>query len=168
MAKQEKAILAGGCFWGVEYRLKTLPGVVSTQVGYSGGSVPQPTYEQVCSGSTGHAEAVEITFDPETLSFEQLVRRFFEIHDPTQRDRQGADVGKQYRSAVFYFDEGQKGAAERLIAVLRGKGFDVVTELSPAGAFWRAEEYHQDYFEKNREAPICHTCVNRFGLPGRA
>ena len=167
MPSEERAIFAGGCFWGVEYRLKSLPGVISTAVGYTGGTIEDPTYDEVCEGHTGHAEAVEVIFDSEKLSYEQLARRFFEIHDPTTRDRQGPDVGRQYRSGVFYLSDGQRATAEKLMRALRERGYEPVTELEPASRFWTAEEYHQDYFEKNRLAPSCHTCVNRFGFVER-
>ena len=165
--RQERAIVAGGCFWGVEYRLKSLPGVISTRVGYTGGHGDNPDYELVCSGTTDHAEAVEVLFDPTVLSFEQLAKRFFEIHDPTQKDRQGQDVGRQYRSEVFYLTDEQRATAEKLLDTLRERGFEPVTELTPAVVFWEAEEHHQDYFEKHRDTPVCHTCVNRFGVPKR-
>jgi peptide methionine sulfoxide reductase msrA/msrB len=159
----EKAYFAGGCFWGVEYFFQKLDGVLSTKVGYMGGQTQNPTYEDVCGGDTGHAETVEITFDPSSVSYEKLARLFFEIHDPTQMNRQGPDIGDQYRSAVFYVDEGQSKTVKMLISALKGKGFDVVTEVSEAGQFWEAENYHQSYYRKNGHQPYCHTRVNRFG-----
>lgn len=144
----ETAMFAAGCFWGVEHAFRQVDGVLDTEVGYAGGTVENPTYEQVCTDTTGHAEVVRLTFDPATVSYEQLLDVFFGNHDPTQRNRQGPDVGRQYRSAVFTFDERQKRAAEAKIAALR-EGKDVVTEIEPAGAYYKAEEYHQRYIEKN-------------------
>jgi len=144
----ETAMFAAGCFWGVEHAFRQVDGVLDTEVGYAGGTVENPTYEQVCTDTTGHAEVVRLTFDPATVSYDRLLDVFFGNHDPTQRDRQGPDVGRQYRSAVFTFDESQKRAAEAKIAALR-KGKNVATEVEPAGAYYRAEEYHQRYIEKN-------------------
>jgi peptide methionine sulfoxide reductase msrA/msrB len=152
----QRAIFASGCFWGTEYHLKRVPGVISTTVGYAGGHVDSPTYEQVCTGTTGHAESVEVVFDPSKTSYEQLARIFFETHDFSQLNRQGPDIGHQYRSAVFYLDENQKQAALKLIELLRQKGLDVKTEVSPGAKFWPAEEYHQDYYKKNGKTPYCH------------
>ena len=157
-----RAIYAAGCFWGVEHYLKQAPGVLSTSVGYIGGKTDHPTYEQVCGHGTGHAEAVQVVYDTEKTSFEDLAKLFFEIHDPTQVDRQGPDIGDQYRSAVFYLDEEQKKIAEKLIAVLEEKGLDVATSLEPAGTFWPAEDYHQDYYAKTGKQPYCHTPTQRF------
>ncbi|MFC1635571.1 bifunctional methionine sulfoxide reductase B/A protein, partial [Planctomycetota bacterium] len=144
-ARQERAIFASGCFWGTEYHLQKVPGVISTFVGYTGGHTENPTYKQVCTDKTGHAEAVEVIYDPSKTSYEHLARLFFETHDFTQLNRQGPDVGKQYRSAVFYLNEEQKEAASTLIATLKKKGFKVKTELTPASKFWPAELNHQDY-----------------------
>ena len=152
----ERAIFASGCFWGTEYHLQKAPGVLSTAVGYTGGHVENPTYKQVCTDTTGHAEAVEVVYDPSKTSYEQLARLFFETHDFTQLNRQGPDVGKQYRSAIFYQDEKQKEAAVKLVGILREKGFDVKTEITPAGKFWPAELYHQDYYKNNGKTPYCH------------
>lgn len=162
-ARTEEAVFAGGCFWGVEHWFQAQPGVISATSGYTGGDVARPTYQQVCTGTTGHAEAVRVLFDPAKVSYEQLARLFFEIHDPTELNRQGADVGSQYRSAVFYGSAQQKAAAEKLIAILKAKGLNVVTEVTPAGAFYPAEEYHQDYLDKHPDRPSCHARVERFG-----
>ncbi|MDK1032178.1 MAG: peptide-methionine (S)-S-oxide reductase MsrA, partial [Planctomycetia bacterium] len=145
-----------GCCWGTEHFLRRAKGVIKTTVGYTGGAVDEPTYEQVCTGRTGHAEAVEVVFDPEQTTFENLARLFFETHDFTQLNRQGPDVGTQYRSAVFYLDDEQKATVEKLVGLLKKKDFDVKTEVSPTGRFWPAEEYHQDYYEKNGATPYCH------------
>jgi len=161
-SRLETAIFAGGCFWGVEYYLQSAPGVVFTTVGYTGGRKEAPTYEEVCSHETGHAEAVEVVFDTSRTDFETLARLFFEIHDPTQVGRQGPDVGDQYRSAVFYLDERQKETAERLIEALRRKGIEPATQVVPAGKFWPAEDYHQDYYRKKGGSPYCHVRVERF------
>ncbi len=152
----ERAIFASGCFWGTEYYFQKAPGVLSTTVGYTGGHVENPTYKQVCTDKTGHAEAVEVIYDPSKTSYEQLARLFFETHDFTQLNRQGPDIGKQYRSAIFYLDEKQKEIATKLIDVLKKKGFDVKTELTAAGKFWPAEQYHQDYYKNNGKTPYCH------------
>jgi len=158
----ERAIFAGGCFWGVEYHFETAPGVISAVSGYIGGEVDNPSYEQVCGKRTGHAEAVEIVYDPTKTSYEELARIFFEIHDPTQLDRQGPDVGDQYRSAVYYTSEAQREIAERLIGLLRDKGHEVVTEVVAADKFWAAGDYHQDYYERKGSTPYCHSRVKRF------
>lgn len=151
-AKPEIATFAAGCFWGVEDKLGKVPGVLSTVVGYTGGKTAQPSYEDVCTGRTGHAEAVELTFDPAAVSYEQLLGQFFSIHNPTQVNRQGPDRGSQYRSAIFYHDEKQRETAEKVMAELRAsKRFKarLATELTAAGVFYRAEDYHQKYFEKH-------------------
>jgi peptide methionine sulfoxide reductase msrA/msrB len=158
----EKAYFAGGCFWGTEHLFKKLEGVTSTRVGYMGGHKINPTYKEVCGGQTGHAEAVEITFDPEKTNFEMVARFFFEIHDPTQTNRQGPDIGEQYRSAVFFIDENQKLTAQKLIDELKAKGYKVVTEIIKADRFWDAEDYHQDYYEVTGKAPYCHFYQKRF------
>ncbi|MBN1844404.1 MAG: bifunctional methionine sulfoxide reductase B/A protein [Sedimentisphaerales bacterium] len=154
---RQRAIFAAGCFWGVEHHLQRAEGVISTSVGYTGGRTKNPTYQEVCSDRTGHAEAVEVVFDPQKTSFERLARLFFEIHDFTQLDRQGPDVGTQYRSVIFYLDDEQKTVAERLIGILKQKGFtNIKTQLAPATTFYPAEEYHQDYYNKTGKAPYCH------------
>jgi len=160
--QHESAIFAGGCFWGVQYHLDKAPGVISTTVGYIGGNTESPSYEDVCSHTTGHVEAVEVVFDNSKTSFEKLAKLFFEIHDPTQLNRQGPDVGEQYKSAIFYKNDNQKEVGEKLIKQLEKKGLNVVTELIPATTFWKAESYHQDYYERKKQEPYCHTKVERF------
>ena len=156
------AIFAGGCFWGVEYMLWKVPGVLKVESGYIGGTTENPTYEEVCSHRTGHAEAVRVVFDPAKVSYETLARLFFEIHDPTQENGQGPDLGDQYRSEIFYTSPAQQATAERLIAELRRKGYDVVTQVTPAGRFWPAEDYHQRYYERKGTQPYCHAYTKRF------
>jgi peptide methionine sulfoxide reductase msrA/msrB len=158
----QKAYFAGGCFWGVEYFFQNAKGVVSTRVGYMGGHKSNPTYHEVCNEDTGHAETLEVVYEPSATSFEKLAKLFFEIHDPTQVNQQGPDVGEQYRSAIFYTSEKQKETAEKLIKLLEQKGYDVVTELVKAEEFWEAEEYHQRYYEKKGEKPYCHSYQRRF------
>ena len=158
----DTAIFAGGCFWGVEYYMQKSKGVKSVVSGYTGGHKDHPTYEEVCSGTTGHYEAVEIVYDPSQTSYETLLKLFFEIHDPTQWNHQGPDFGEQYRSAVFYLNEDQKEIAEKLIRILKDKGYKVVTEVKSASVFWKAENYHQDYYEHKGSTPYCHGYVKRF------
>jgi len=158
----QRAVFAGGCFWGVEYFLQQAQGVIRAVSGYTGGTTEHPTYQQVCAGGTKHVEAVEVLYDPKRTDYETLARLFFEIHDPTQRDGQGPDIGSQYRSVVFYRDEQQKATAEKLIKLLRDKGYDVATRLEPAARFWPAEDYHQDYYFAKGKTPYCHRPVKRF------
>ena len=148
----ELATFAAGCFWGVEADFRNIPGVVDTVVGYTGGKTKNPTYRQVCSHTTGHAEAVQVTFDPENISFERLVKAFFDLHDPTTPNRQGPDVGSQYRSAIFYHNDDQKQTAEAVKDEL-GRSekyrYPIVTEIVPAAPFYTAEDHHQRYYEKH-------------------
>jgi peptide methionine sulfoxide reductase msrA/msrB len=155
-SKTERAVFASGCFWGTEYHFQRAEGVISTTVGYTGGHVDNPTYKQVCTDRTGHAEAVEVVYDPTKTSYEKLAKLFFETHDFTQVNRQGPDIGTQYRSGIFYLDDEQKATAEKLIGVLRQKGYKVATEVTAASKFWPAEDYHQDYYNKTRKTPYCH------------
>ncbi|MBB6098700.1 peptide-methionine (S)-S-oxide reductase [Deinobacterium chartae] len=158
----EVATLAGGCFWCLEAVYDDLRGVTDVVSGYMGGHVANPDYRQVCTGDTGHAEVVQITFEPEQVSFRQLLEVFFTIHDPTTLNRQGADVGTQYRSAVFYHSEEQRRTAEEVIAELGAQGVwpaPIVTELSPASTFYPAEEYHQEYFARNPAQPYCQVVI---------
>lgn len=158
----EEAILAGGCFWGVEYYLKQLPGVLKAESGYTGGKIENPSYEQVCEGKSGHYEAVRILYDKDKISYSQIVKRFFEIHDPTQIMGQGPDSGYQYQSAIFYYDDNQRDAASMIIRQLSERGYAVATRLLPLQIFWPAEDYHQDYYHKKGSLPYCHHPVMRF------
>ncbi|MFB6107025.1 MAG: peptide-methionine (S)-S-oxide reductase MsrA [Halobacteriaceae archaeon] len=158
MTDTQTATFGGGCFWCVEAALEELPGVRSVTSGYAGGHVGDPTYEEVCSGETGHAEVVQVEYDPAVLDYEDLLEVFFAVHDPTQVDRQGPDVGSQYRSIVLTHDEEQRRLAESYVAALEeAGGYDdpVATEIEPLETFWRAEEYHQDYFAKNPTDAYC-------------
>ena len=160
-AGQEVATLAGGCFWGMEELLRKIPGVIDTEVGYTGGVTKNPVYESVKAGHTGHAESIQVVYDPKLVSYEQLLEWFFKIHDPTTENRQGNDRGSQYRSVIFYHDDAQLKTAERLRAQAAKKwGKDVVTELISAKPFYSAEKYHQDYLEKNPGGYTCHWVRN--------
>lgn len=159
---EAEAFFAGGCFWGVEHLLAQQPGVLRAESGYMGGHTQSPTYEQVCSGATGHLETVRVVYDPRQVSYEQLAKLFFEIHDPTQVDRQGPDVGAQYGSAIFYGSAPERRTAEALVQRLRQQGLKVATRILPAGVFWRAEAYHQDYYARTGKQPYCHARVKRF------
>lgn len=158
----EEAIFAGGCFWGVEHLMQRQAGVLSVESGYTGGTVKNPTYKEVCTGTTGHAEAVRIIFDPKKVDYETLAKLFFEIHDPTQADGQGPDIGNQYRSEVFYNSEEQKATAEKLVELLKAKGYDVKTAVTQATEYYPAEAYHQDYYDKTGKQPYCHVYTKRF------
>lgn len=154
----ELATFGAGCFWGVEIAFRQIPGVLDALAGYSGGTMPNPTYEDVCSDRTGHAEVVQVTFDPSRVSYDRLLDVFFTSHDPTQLNRQGPDVGRQYRSAIFYHSEAQRETAEAAKRKWEASGRwkrPIVTEIAPAGPFWKAEEYHQRYLEK-RGLASCH------------
>ncbi|HEV3419972.1 MAG TPA: peptide-methionine (S)-S-oxide reductase MsrA [Candidatus Acidoferrum sp.] len=155
---QEIATFGAGCFWGIEAAFRRVPGVLDAVVGYSGGRTQNPSYQDVCTDTTGHAEVVQVTFDPEKVSYDQLLDVFWTIHDPTQVNRQGPDYGKQYRTAIFFHSPEQEAAAKKSKQALEAKGKlrrPVATEITPAGPFWRAEEYHQRYLEK-RGAASCH------------
>lgn len=159
----ETATLAGGCFWCTEAIFQKLKGVNSVKPGYTGGQKQNPTYEEVCTGTTGHAEAIQIVFDPKIISFEKLLEVFFVLHDPTTLNQQGADMGTQYRSAIFYNSEEQKNVAQKLIKNLTKSGKykkSIVTELAKFTEFYEAEEYHQNYFNNNRSAPYCQVVID--------
>ena len=159
------AYFAGGCFWGVEHLLQQLPGVLTVESGYMGGSVKKPTYEQVCSHTTGHVETVKVTYDPAKVSYEEVAKRFFEIHDPTQADGQGPDLGPQYRSVIFTSTPDETATIQKLINLLEKRGYRVVTRVEDATRhpFWPAEAYHQDYYDHKGTEPYCHARVKRFG-----
>lgn len=159
----EEAVFAGGCFWGVEYLFLQLPGVLKAQVGYSGGHTKNPTYKEICSGSTGHYEVVRVLFDPKKISFEDVAKYFFEIHDFTQGDGQGPDRGQQYLSVAFYYNDAQHAVLLKLLDVLKQMGYRVATQLLPVAPFWPAEAYHQDYYHKMGKEPYCHRYEKKFG-----
>jgi len=162
LSRTEVATLGGGCFWCLEAVYDELRGVTKAESGYSGGHVPNPTYRQVCSETTGHAEVVQVTFDPEVVSFREVLEVFFTIHDPTTLNRQGADVGESYRSAIFYRDEDQRRTAEEVISELEAKGIwddPIVTEVTPFEEFYVAEDYHQEYFQNNAYQPYCQVII---------
>lgn len=158
----KKAYYAGGCFWGVEHLFQSKEGVLNAVSGYMGGPLDNPTYQDVLTGKTGHLEAVEITYDPDQVSYQELTKFFFEIHDPTQANGQGPDIGAQYLSAVFYSSEKEKEISQDLVNLLKNKGFDVVTKLIPAETFWIAEDYHQDYYVNKNQQPYCHVYRKKF------
>ena len=162
VSRSEVATLGGGCFWCVEAVFEETKGVLKVESGYSGGFVPDPTYRQVCLETTGHAEVVQVTFDPEVISYRDVLNVFFATHDPTTLNRQGADVGTQYRSAVFYHDEEQRRIAEEVISEIEAEGVwddPIVTEVVPFDAFYRAEDYHQGYFRNNARQPYCQVVI---------
>ncbi|MDX9810809.1 MAG: bifunctional methionine sulfoxide reductase B/A protein [Bacteroidales bacterium] len=156
------ALFAGGCFWGVEYFLQKAPGVISVTSGYTGGHVRNPSYKQVCTGTTGHAETVRVIYDASKTDYESLLKLFLEIHDPTQVGGQGPDIGDQYRSEIFFLNDEQKKIAEKNIRILRDKGVGVVTAITRASEFYEAEKYHQDYYFLNGKVPYCHSYTRRF------
>ena len=161
-SRTEVATLGGGCFWCLEAVYEDLKGVEKVESGYSGGFVENPTYRQVCSETTGHAEVVQVTFDPEFVSFKEILEVFFTIHDPTTLNRQGADVGTQYRSAIFYHDEEQRRVAEEVISEVEAQGLwsdPIVTEVTPFDTYYRAEDYHQEYFRNNSYQPYCQVVI---------
>jgi peptide methionine sulfoxide reductase msrA/msrB len=158
----ERALFAGGCFWGMEYLMQQQSGVVSTRVGYLGGHVAEPTYEEVCTGLSGHKEVLEVLFDLEKTDYETLTKMFFEIHDPSQKGGQGPDIGDQYKSAIFYLTENQKQIAEKLIFQLEKQGLKIATMVLPATIFYLAEPHHQDYYRHTGGTPYCHRHIKRF------
>ncbi len=156
---REIAVIAAGCFWGVEELLRELDGVIDTEVGYCNGDGENPVYNLVKTGTTGHAEAVKITFDPDKISYADLIRKFYKLHDPTTKNQQGNDVGTQYRSAIFYVSEAQKATAEEVTKEVEASGVwkkPIVTEIVLLKKFWSAEDYHQDYLQKNPDGYMCH------------
>ena len=162
-SRMQTAVFAGGCFWGIEYRFQSENGVLETTTGYAGGNTDNPTYEEVCTGTTGHAEAVEVVFDTSVTSYKHLAKLFFEIHDPTTIDRQGPDIGTQYRSVAFYSSDEQKETLDSLVAILQSRGYKIVTRIEPLENFWPAENYHQDYYRNNGAGQFCQVRINRFG-----
>lgn len=158
----EEAILAAGCFWGVEYYMQKLNGVLKTEVGYSGGRTDHPKYKEVCSKTTGHLEVIRVVFDPAIISYEEIIKYFFEIHDYTQTDGQGPDLGEQYLSAIFCYTPEQIQVAKKVIGLLENMGDKVATTVRAAEIFWPAEEYHQDYYTVNEKQPYCHSWKKKF------
>jgi len=152
----EEAVFASGCFWGTEYFLARVPGVIKTMVGYSGGTLENPSYEAVCTGKTGHVECLQVTYDPTVTDFAKLCKVFFETHDFSQTNGQGPDIGPQYLSVLFYADDVERKAAEAIVAELKAKGHVVATQLRAKEKFWPGEEYHRDYYERRGEVPYCH------------
>jgi len=156
------AYLASGCFWGTEYWLNKTKGVTSTSVGYCGGKTENPTYEDICTGTTQHAETAKVEYDTTLTTYENILKKFFETHDPSQINRQGPDIGTQYRSAIFYKTEEEKETALKVIDLLKAKGFEVVTELTKFDKFWTAENHHQNYYYKKGQIPYCHIYKKKF------
>ncbi len=161
-ANAAQAYFAGGCFWGVEHYMQQLDGVIEVESGYMGGHVENPRYEDVSHQNSGHYETVRVTYDPAKIKYKAIAKRFYEIHDPTQKDGQGPDIGREYESAVFFNSPEEKAANEELIALLRERGYDVATKLIEAKTFYRAEDYHQDYYARKGAEPYCHARVKRF------
>ena len=159
---EKKAYFAGGCFWGVEYYLEAEDGVISVDSGYMGGDLKNPSYRDVVKGKSGHLEVVEVLYNPKKVSYETIAKLFFEIHDPTQKNGQGPDIGEQYLSAIFTSNTDEKKVIEKLIKVLKSKGYDVATRLLNKAKFYKAEDYHQDYYEKSGKVPYCHSRTKRF------
>jgi len=159
---KEFGYFAGGCFWGVEHFLEEMPGVIAVESGYMGGAGDSPSYAEVSSGASGHAETVRVSFDPGAITYAAVAKRFFEIHDPTEVDRQGPDIGTQYRSAVFVTGPEQRAAVQDLVGKLEANGYAVATKVHDAGQFWLAEDYHQDYYARTHKTPYCHGPVPRF------
>jgi peptide methionine sulfoxide reductase msrA/msrB len=157
-----EVIFAAGCFWGVEYYFQRLPGVLKTEVGYTGGHKDHPTYNEVCAGNTGHVEAIRVVYDKTKCDDEILTKYFFEIHNPVQIDGQGPDRGEQYLSVIFYYDDEQKYIAEKLISQLEKQRMKIATKILPVSVFWRAEDYHQHYYDKSGKEPYCHRYEKRF------
>lgn len=158
----DEAIVAGGCFWGVDYFLRRIPGVLHVEVGYTGGHQAHPTYSAVCSHQTGHVEAVRVLFDTKKVNYTQVIKHFFEIHNPEQSNGQGPDIGSQYLSRIFYYDDTQKNQAQAVIQQLFALGYQVATQLLPVSIFWKAEDDHQQYYDAHRQTPTCHRFENRF------
>jgi len=158
----KKAYFASGCFWGTEYWLKKEKGTTQTKAGYCGGNTQNPTYEDICKRDTGHAETVEVEYDSNLTSYEELLKIFFETHDPSQINRQGPDIGTQYRSAIFYQTTEEKEIAEKIIKLLEEKDIKVATELAPFHKFWPAEDYHQNYYFRRGQVPTCHIYKKKF------
>ena len=158
----EEMILAGGCFWGVDYYMRRIDGVLTVEVGYTGGTKKSPTYHEVCHGNTGHYEVVRVIYDKNKTDYRTVLKRFFEIHDPTQRGGQGPDIGEQYQSCVFYYDKKQQEITEELIRELTLNGYQIATKILPVQPFWSAEEAHQNYYSKHNKLPYCHKPVERF------
>lgn len=158
----QEAIFAGGCFWGVDYYFRQIAGVLKVESGYTGGHQSNPSYQDVCQGNTGHVEAVRVLYNPDQTDYQTLAQCFFEIHDPTQADGQGVDIGQQYLSKIFYLNQEQKDIAQQLIDYLKQQGLDVVTTVQPASAFWVAEQEHQDFYQKQGKQPQCHQRMKRF------
>ena len=162
MSNIKLAYLASGCFWGTEYWLKKTKGVTVTTVGYSGGKTENPTYEDICTGTTEHAETAKVEYDHELTDYETILKKFFETHDPSQTNRQGPDIGTQYRSAIFYQTEEEKEIAFKVIGLLKDKGINAVTEVVEFKKFWEAENYHQNYYYKKGQIPYCHIYQKKF------